>query len=177
MRYRADGAIEFLGRSDGQVKIRGFRIEPGEIEAALGAHPAVARATVVIDAPGGAGKRLAAFVEAATAEAGATGSTGEELRTWLRRTLPEYLVPSVYVLLDALPITPNGKVDRRALRVPEGHRGLPDGAGPAPCTPVEEILTGIWAEVLGLEKVAVDDDFFELGGHSLLDDPAAGAGQ
>ncbi|WP_370254167.1 amino acid adenylation domain-containing protein [Streptomyces sp. V4I8] len=207
VRYRADGAIEFLGRSDGQVKIRGFRIEPGEIEAALGAHPAVARAAVVIDAPGGAAKRLAAFVEAATPVAAApvaaapvaatretgalgtgapgtggpvTGSPGtgapvtaEELRTWLRRTLPAYLVPSVYVLLDALPITPNGKVDRRALRVPEGHRGLPEGAsatgaGPAPRTPVEEILTGIWAEVLGLEEVAVDDDFFELGGHSLL---------
>ncbi|MET9827947.1 amino acid adenylation domain-containing protein [Streptomyces sp. NPDC006385] len=165
VRYRADGAIEFLGRSDGQVKIRGFRIEPGEIEAALGAHPAVARAAVVVDAPRDTGKRLAAFVEATAAV------TGEELRTWLRRSLPEYLVPSVYVPLDALPITPNGKVDRLALRVPEGHRGLPDGSGPAPRTPVEDILTGIWAEVLGLEHVAVDDDFFELGGHSLLSIP------
>ncbi|MFH0518038.1 amino acid adenylation domain-containing protein [Streptomyces sp. M41] len=173
VRHRADGAIEFLGRSDGQVKIRGFRIEPGEIEAALGTHPAVSRAAVVVDAPRGAGKRLAAFIETAAATGAAVTAevSAEELRAWLHRSLPDYLVPSVYVLLDTLPITPNGKVDRRALRVPEGHRGLPEGSGPAPRTPVEDILTGIWAQVLGLEHVAVDDDFFELGGHSLLTIP------
>ncbi len=169
VRWREDGAIEFLGRRDGQVKIRGFRVEVGEVEAALARHPAVARTAVIVDEPRGAGrgeKRLAAFVEP-TARAGAA-ITAEALRTWLRRSLPEYLVPSMYVLLDALPITPNGKVDRRALRVPEGLDALPSGVGSAPRTPVEEILTGIWAETLGVEHVPADGDFFELGGHSLL---------
>ncbi|HEV2348027.1 MAG TPA: amino acid adenylation domain-containing protein [Actinocrinis sp.] len=165
VRFRADGAMEFLGRQDGQVKIRGFRVEVGEVEAALASHPAVARTAVIVDAGHGE-KRLAAFVEKAVK--GDPKITAEELRTWLRRSLPEYLVPSVYVLLDALPITPNGKVDRRTLRVPEGTDALASGSDSAPRTPVEEILTGIWAETLGVEQVPADGDFFELGGHSLL---------
>ncbi|HSF42617.1 MAG TPA: amino acid adenylation domain-containing protein, partial [Thermoanaerobaculia bacterium] len=146
-----------LGRLDDQVKIRGFRIEPGEVEAAVAAHPAVRQAAVVV-AEGPGGKRLVAFV--------AGEISADDLRAWLRERLPEHLVPSAVVLLPELPLTPNGKVDRKALPAPEA--GVPERAVlSAPRTPVEEILAAIWAEVLGAEHVGIEDGFFDLGGHSL----------
>jgi amino acid adenylation domain-containing protein len=150
-------ALEFVGRVDAQVKIRGFRIEPGEIEAVLSAHAGVREARVVVreDEPGG--KRLAAYV---VGEADV-----EAMRAHLRRSLPEYMVPAAFVALERLPLTPNGKLDVKALPAPE--RGAAD-RHVAPRTPVEEMLAGIWAEVLCLERVGAEDGFFERGGHSLL---------
>ncbi len=161
-RWLADGTLEFLGRTDAQVKIRGFRIEPGEVEAALEALAGVREAVVAVreDAPGE--RRLVAYV---VPEDGAEVRVAE-LRERLRERLPEYMVPSVVVALEALPLTPSGKTDRRALPAP----GRADAADTflAPRTPVEEILAGIWAAVLKAERVGVRDDFFALGGHSLV---------
>ncbi|HEY7768547.1 amino acid adenylation domain-containing protein [Longimicrobium sp.] len=158
MRWRGDGTLEFVGRIDHQVKIRGFRIELGEIEGALRRSEGVADCVVVAreDVPGE--KRLVAYV--------AGGVEANALREHLRRSLPEYMVPSAFVVLAALPLTPNGKLDRKALPAPE--LASPDDAYAAPRTPVEEVLAEIWAEVLGLERVGVHDNFFDLGGHSLL---------
>jgi len=164
VRYLPDGRIEFLGRIDHQVKIRGFRIELGEIEAVLGQHPGV-RETVVLareDEPGE--KRLVAYVVPNDGQE----PTVSELRRFLKEKLPEYMVPSAFVTLEALPLTPNGKVDRQALPSPQGTRPELEGAYVAPRTPVEEVLAGIWAEVLGLEQVGVHDNFFNLGGDSIL---------
>jgi amino acid adenylation domain-containing protein len=164
VRYLADGRIEFLGRIDHQVKVRGFRVELGEIEAALGEHPAV-RQTVVMareDVPGE--KRLAAYI---VLHPGAI-PTVNELRRFLMERLPEYMVPSAFMFLDALPLTPNGKVDRRALPAPEGLRPELEAAYAAPQTEVEQTIAEIWQEVLRLEKVGLHDNFFDLGGHSLL---------
>ncbi|HEX2092471.1 MAG TPA: amino acid adenylation domain-containing protein, partial [Longimicrobiaceae bacterium] len=159
VRWRSAGELEYLGRTDFQVKVRGFRIEPGEIEAALVAHPSVREAVAVAreDAPGQ--KRLVGYVvpEAAVSIA--------ELRAHLRAGLPEYMVPAALVILEALPLTAHGKVDRRALPAPEGSSG--EGYL-APRSPTEEILAGIWSEVLGAERVGATEDFFALGGHSLL---------
>jgi amino acid adenylation domain-containing protein len=159
-RWRPDGTLEFLGRRDHQVKIRGFRIELGEIEAVLASHPAVGQAAVLVreDRPGD--RRLVAFVE------GAPGDTAG-LRSFLKDRLPGFMVPSALVWLDALPLTGNGKVDRRALAaLPVGIEAR-EGAAP-PRTPVEEGIAAIWSEVLGAGVLSRDDDFFELGGHSLL---------
>jgi amino acid adenylation domain-containing protein/natural product biosynthesis luciferase-like monooxygenase protein len=164
VRYLADGNLEFVGRIDHQVKIRGFRIELGEIEAALSAHPSVRQAVVVAreDAPGE--KRLVAYV-VRNQESGATVEPNE-LGAHLKRSLPDYMVPSAFVVLEGLPLTPNGKVDRRSLPAPEGR---PDVAQyVAPRTLTEEVLAGIWCEVLKVDKVGVNDNFFDLGGHSLL---------
>ncbi|HEX2095690.1 MAG TPA: amino acid adenylation domain-containing protein, partial [Longimicrobiaceae bacterium] len=160
-RWRADGTLEFLGRTDEQVKIRGFRIEPGEVEAVLRDHPAVRDAVVVAreDAPGD--RRLVGYV----IPAGEVPPVAE-LRALLRERLPEHMVPAALSVLDAFPLTPAGKIDRRALPAPDGARSGAEYV--APRTPVEEILAGIWAEVLGAERVGVHDNFFELGGHSLL---------
>ncbi len=160
-RFLADGRIEHLGRADEQVKVRGFRVEPGEVESVLLRHPAVQRAVVAARDDRAGGKRLVAYVVPAE---GVPPSAGE-LRAWLRGTLPEHMVPSAFVVLDALPLTPSGKVDRRALPEP-GDAGAAETA--APSTPTEEILAGIWAAVLGTERVGAHDDFFALGGHSLL---------
>ncbi|HET7231076.1 MAG TPA: amino acid adenylation domain-containing protein, partial [Longimicrobium sp.] len=157
-RWRADGTIEYLGRLDAQVKVRGFRIELGEVEAAVRRHDRVRECVVVAreDQPGE--KQLVAYVVG--------GVETDALRAHLRQSLPEYMVPGAFVFLDALPLTPNGKLDRKALPAPElasaGHPYV------APRTPVEEVLAGIWAEVLRLERVGVEESFFELGGHSLL---------
>ncbi|HSG40149.1 MAG TPA: amino acid adenylation domain-containing protein, partial [Thermoanaerobaculia bacterium] len=166
VRLRNDGELEFLGRLDHQVKIRGFRVELGEIEAALLAYPPVRDAAVLTLGEGG-DRRLVAYV------AGETGETGETdagaLRAYLKEKLPDYMVPAVFVSLAALPLTPNGKVDRRALAgmAPEPQGGTAD-AYVAPRNPIEEILAPLWAEVLGVDRVGVNDDFFDLGGHSLL---------
>ncbi|MCA1616786.1 MAG: phosphopantetheine-binding protein, partial [Acidobacteria bacterium] len=163
-RRDARGVIEFLGRADNQVKLRGFRIELGEIENALASHPSVGEAVIVVreDVPGE--KRLVAYM--AGVRSGRPAPTAE-LRAHLKERLPDYMLPSAYVALDSLPLTANGKVDRRALPAPEQAASSAQRYV-APRTPVEEVLCGIWAEVLGVERVGVEDNFFELGGHSLL---------
>ena len=167
-RYLPSGEAVFAGRADLQVKIRGFRIEPGEIEAALGRHPAVLEAVVVARQDGGGDKRLVAYVVPRQLEVwiGAGTDLAAGLRAFLRGLLPDYMVPSAFVELAALPLTPNKKVDRRALPAPEAVADTGDRV--APRTVVEELLADIWAEVLKVERVGVHDDFFALGGHSLL---------
>jgi amino acid adenylation domain-containing protein len=163
VRYRADGTLEFLGRMDDQVKLRGFRIELGEIESVLGAHAGV-RETVVLcreDTPGD--KRLVAYLTAADP----SRLSIPELGAHLRRELPEYMVPAVFVVLEALPVTPNGKLDRGALPAPDGARRL-DGEYVAPRGELEARVAAIWRELLRVEQIGVHDDFFELGGHSLM---------
>ena len=168
-RYLRDGQIEFLGRNDGQVKVRGHRIELGEMEAALARHPSVGACVAVAREEAGGHTRLVAYVVTAEGGEGATGATRlGELREHLRRSLPEYMVPSAIVLLDELPLTPNGKVDRSALPAPGEVGAGDDEARPESLTPVEELLAGLWSEVLGVARVSPDDNFFEVGGHSLL---------
>jgi len=163
VRFREDGALEFLGRLDNQVKIRGLRIELGEIEARLLEHEAVKQAAVLVDGEG-VDARLAAYV---VFEAGCHLDY-RDMRTFLRRFLPDYMVPSLVIELQELPLTPNGKLDRKALPDPEGAVSVADQPFVAPRTETEETLAGIWAEVLGLDPIGVHDDFFALGGHSLL---------
>ena len=160
-RWRADGELEFLGRFDAQVKVRGFRIELGEIEAVLAGHPGVREAAVVAreDVPGQ--RRLVAY---GVVEEGAEVSVSG-LRSYLSERLPEHMVPGAFVVLERLPLNANGKVDRRALPAPEAGG---EAEYVAPRTVVEELLCGIWEEVLGVEHVGVEDDFFALGGHSML---------
>ncbi len=163
-RWLEDGTLEFLGRRDHQVKIRGYRIEPGEVESVLCGHPRVAEAAVVAREDGGGERRLVGYV---VVRAGpAVGSV--ELRRWLKERLPDYLVPGALVELDTLPRTPSGKLDRRELPEPMAGSLARVGKHVAPRSPVEEVLAGIWGQVLGVERVGVEDDFFELGGHSLL---------
>jgi amino acid adenylation domain-containing protein len=163
-RYLADGSLDFLGRTDTQVKIRGFRIELGEIEAVLGRHPSVREVVVLAreDAPGD--KRLVAYLLPHDDRAPAV----EELQDYLRRKLPENMVPSAFVFLDAFPLSPNGKIERRALPAPEAERPDLHESFVPPRNPVEEALAAIWTDVLKLDKVGVHDNFFRLGGHSLL---------
>ncbi|MEG4530219.1 amino acid adenylation domain-containing protein [Microcoleus sp. D2_18a_D3] len=163
-RYLPDGNIEFIGRIDGQVKIRGFRIELGEIEAVLGQHPDIAQAVVVAREDEMAQKRLVAYLISEQKQA----PTHKEIRNFLTSKLPEYMVPSAFVILKSFPLTSNGKVDRRALPAPDEMRPELTGNFVAPRTNIEEVLAAIWAEVLKLEKVGIYDNFFELGGHSLL---------
>ncbi|HEX6199064.1 MAG TPA: condensation domain-containing protein, partial [Thermoanaerobaculia bacterium] len=167
-RWLPDGRIEFLGRIDRQVKLRGFRIELGEIEAALAAHPAVAEAAVDVRGAEADEKRLAAWVVPAPGAPEGT-ALGAELRRHLAERLPDYMVPRAFAVLDALPLGPTGKVDRRAL--PEPAAAAPGAAtegAAGPGTPLEETLRGVWEDLLGVARVGLRDDFFELGGHSLL---------
>jgi amino acid adenylation domain-containing protein len=161
-RYRPDGQLEFVGREDQQVKIRGFRVELGEIETVLGRHAEVKEA-VVLALEGGGGKRLVAYFVPAPQ----TSVTVNELRDFVRERLPDHMIPSAFVALEAMPLNQNAKIDRKALPAPDMARGLSE-TFVAPRTPAEEIVAGIWAGVLGVPQVGVNDDFFELGGHSLL---------
>jgi amino acid adenylation domain-containing protein len=160
-RYLPDGNLEFVGRNDDQIKIRGFRIEPGEIEACLTAHPQVCDAVVLATGEGSA-KRLVAYVQAE-----ADKQLASTLRAHVSARLPEYMVPSAFMRLDAFPLTPNGKLDRRALPVPDDE-ALAHQAYEAPQGELETTLAAIWAELLGVERVGRHDSFFALGGHSLL---------
>jgi acyl carrier protein len=165
-RYRPDGSLECLGRIDGQVKVRGYRIELGEVEAALSAHPDTrAAAAVAREDATGENRLIGYLVPRATRPPG-----DDDLRAFLRDRLPEYMVPSVFVTLDALPLTPNGKVDRKALPDPEPTLTGTGGGAPyvPPRGPIEEALAEACAEILGRDRVGVHDNFFDLGGHSLL---------
>src|SRR5205823_5628895 len=161
-RWLPDGNIEYLGRLDHQVKLRGFRIELGEIEAVLAKHPAVRQCLVMAreDDPGL--KRLVAYVVPATEQT----PDEDTLRAHLKQSLPEFMIPSAFVVLDAFPLSPNGKIDRKSLPVPE-YVGQTEQYVP-PRNSTEEQLAAIWAKVLRLEKVGAHDEFFALGGHSLL---------
>ena len=167
-RFRADGTFEFLGRRDHQVKLRGFRIELGEIETTLGKYPGIRETVVhVWERPAAAGrvadKQLVGYLVADSDPA----PTAEELRPYLAEILPDHMVPATFMALDALPLNANGKVDRKALPEPRFERA-DDGGSRAPSGPTEELLAGIWQEVLGVSHVGALDNFFELGGHSLL---------
>jgi amino acid adenylation domain-containing protein len=163
VRYLPDGNLEFLGRSDNQVKIRGYRIELDEITSVLRGHPAVRDAVCIVreDAPGD--KRIAAYVVVEGSVA-----TAADLRPFLEERLPDYAIPSAIVPLDALPVTPNGKVDRAGLPAPGSGRPELGAAYVAPQTDTERLITALWQEVLGIQKPGIHDNFFDLGGHSLL---------
>ncbi len=162
-RLRPDGEIEFLGRADQQVKIRGFRVEPGEVETALCRHPGVRAAAVVAreDVPGD--RRLIAYIVAKVSPI----PPADDLRNFLTTSLPEYMIPSSFVPIDQLPQTPSGKLDRRALPVPPRERPALQSTFALPRTPTEEMVAKIWRDVLGIDRVGIDDRFADLGGHSL----------
>jgi aryl carrier-like protein len=180
VRWSADGVVEFVGRADDQVKLRGFRIELGEVEAALAAHADVADVAVLVRQDSGRAQAEPGFGGAEQAQrltvrkrlvgyvVPRPGATVEPagLRDFLAGSLPDYMVPSAIVVLDALPVSRNGKLDRRALPAPEWSSG--EAGQVAPRTDAERTLAGIWAEVLGVARVGVEDNFFELGGDSIL---------
>jgi len=163
-RYLPDGNIEFLGRIDNQVKIRGFRVELGEIEAVLVQHPSVVEAIVIARKDQLDDKQLVAYVVFRKR----SSVTNHEMRNFLRQKLPDYMTPSAFVMMDSLPLTPSGKIDRRALPAPDVERPGAEDFSVAPRSPIEEVVAGIWCEILGRNEVSVRDNFFELGGHSLL---------
>jgi amino acid adenylation domain-containing protein len=162
-RYLPDGNIEFLGRIDHQVKIRGFRIELGEIESALTQHPDVREAIVIVREDKPNDKRLVAYLSG-----NLTSDSIPAMRTHLKGKLPDYMMPSAIVLLDTMPLTPNGKIDRRALPAPDRTGAESANSSIAPSTPTETVVALIWTKVLNLQQVGIHDNFFELGGHSLL---------
>ena len=164
VRYRPDGCLEYLGRLDHQVKVRGHRIELGEVEVVLGQHPQVRERVVVAQRDSSGENRLVAYV----VQRDSVALTYRQLRDYLKPKLPAYMIPSALVVLDALPLTANGKLDRRALPEPGGEGAVVSGGYAAPRTEVEERLALMWAEALGLERVGINDNFFELGGHSLM---------
>jgi acyl-coenzyme A synthetase/AMP-(fatty) acid ligase len=163
VRWLPDGNLEFLGRIDHQVKIRGFRIELGEIESALTSHDLVKDAVVVTGESANGDKHIVAYIVVASAT---ESPIVEQLRQHLSQSLPDYMVPAIFVVLDNLPLSPNGKVDRKALQSPDFSSQQTDYV--APRSDVEKVLCEIWQDVLGVEQVGVTDNFFQLGGHSLL---------
>ena len=163
-RYFADGNVEFMGRIDHQVKIRGFRIELGEIEAALSQHPALREVVVLAREDQPAQKRLVAYIVPLVQP----GPSVSELRNFLMQKLPMHMLPSAFIILDVMPLTPNGKLNRRALPAPDSTRPDLEHAFTPPRNDVEELLAGTWKDILGLSEIGIHDDFFELGGHSLL---------
>lgn len=163
-RYFPDGRLEFLGRLDHQVKIRGYRIEPGEVEIILRAHPEVKDAVVIAGVDDAGARRLAAYIVPLTGRAPAA----RELCTYLRQGLPEAMIPSVFILLDALPLAPNRKIDRRALPTPKWGNREAGTASVPPTTSTEKAISNIWRKVLGSEEFGIHDNFFDIGGHSLL---------
>jgi amino acid adenylation domain-containing protein len=162
-RYLPKGELEYLGRIDNQVKIRGFRIELGEIEALLASHPQIWETVVIVRDDTTGDKRLVAYIVPQSEKT----ITINEIRQFLKAKLPSYMIPNAFVILDALPLTANGKIDRRALPPPESS-SEPSEKYVAPRNPIEDILVNVWSEILKVEKVGINDNFFELGGHSLL---------
>ncbi|WP_030989132.1 non-ribosomal peptide synthetase [Streptomyces sp. NRRL S-1813] len=169
VRRRPDNSLEYRGRSDRQVKLRGYRVELGDIEAALTTHPGVAAAVVTLHRGTAAGEQLAAYYVAASGAAGDTPATGTPtpgtLRAHLAAVLPQFMLPTAYLALDAMPLTVNGKVDLAALPAPEPASAAPDSA---PEGEAETLIAAVWSEVLGREHIRADDDFFAMGGHSLI---------
>lgn len=165
VRFAPDGTLEFLGRVDHQVKIRGFRVELGEIEAKLNQHPSVKQSVVIVreDVPGN--KSLVAYLIANVDE---TQSVTNQLRTFIREDLPEYMVPSAYVYLDTFPLTPNKKIDRKALPAPDQNRPDLEESFVPPRDEMEEAIADVMADILSLDRIGIYDNFFDLGGHSLL---------
>ncbi|MBW4569114.1 MAG: amino acid adenylation domain-containing protein [Tolypothrix carrinoi HA7290-LM1] len=161
--YLPNGEIEYIGRIDNQVKLRGFRIELGEIETLISQYPAVRETVVIISEDSANSQRIIAYVVAQKEQT----LVITELRSFLESKLPNYMVPAAFVTLEALPLTPNGKLDRKALPAPELTQVSSSNITP-PSTPIENLLAGVWAEVLGIDKVGIDNNFFELGGHSLI---------
>ena len=161
VRWLPEGLIEFLGRADDQVKIRGFRVELGEIESILAAQPGVRQCTVIARANGTDDQQVVAYAVLDRQQA----TTTDALKQALKDRLPDYMVPTAIVELAKIPLTPNGKVDRKALPAPE-ERSAKEYKAPATVT--EELVAQIWAEVLKLDKISADENFFDLGGHSLL---------
>ena len=162
-RMLPDGNIQYMGRVDHQVKIRGYRIELGDIDAALSQHPDLSEAAVIVREDGVGEKRLVAYVVSKT-----NTNLGVELRSYLKEKLPEYMVPATFVMLDAMPLTPNGKIDRRALPAPSQARPPLEQSFVAPRNPIEQQLAQIWSQILDIQLIGIHDNFFELGGHSLL---------
>jgi acyl carrier protein len=164
VRYLADGRVVHLGRLDSQVKVRGFRIELGEIESVLAEYPSVVRAVVDVRSDSLGAKTLIGYCQTKDGVL----PDAHELRETLRRSLPDYMVPTHFVLLDHVPLTLNGKVDRLALPDPDHTQRLVATSAVAARTPVEQQLAQIWTELLGVGQIGIRDDFFDLGGHSLL---------
>ncbi len=167
-RWLPDGNIEFFGRIDHQVKIRGFRIELGEIEALLSQHPSVGENVVVVREDNPDDKRLVAYIVPEISDSSLLSEVIPQLRQFLKERLPEYMVPSAFMVMESLPLTPSGKVDRKALPVPDTSQSELEVSFVTPRTPTEQIVADIWADVLRREQVGIYDNFFDLGGHSLL---------
>jgi non-ribosomal peptide synthetase component F len=161
-RYLPDGNLQYLGRKDNQVKVRGFRIELGEVEAILAQHNAVKQTAVTIKTDHSGNSRLIAYLVTDTAV------TREELKQFLSEKLPNYSIPSAYIFLDTLPLTPSGKVDRRSLPEPQIARSQLSKAYTPPTSTLEQQIADIWQHLLQVDKVGIHDNFFDLGGHSLL---------
>jgi hypothetical protein len=164
VRWTASGELEYFGRTDHQVKVRGFRIELGEVETALASHPGVGESVVTTWDDGTGERRLVAYV---TPPARAEAASPAELRRWVGERLPAYMVPSLFVPMDALPQTPNGKTDRRALPDPGSARPELEEDYAPPRNDLEGTISDVWREVLGVERVGIRDNFFELGGTSV----------
>ena len=164
-RYLPDGNLEYVGRKDRQIKIRGFRVELGEVELALAQHAAIQEAYLTAYEEEAGQKRLVAYV---VCDQGEEALTTSALRKFLKERLPDYMIPAIFIFLDQLPLNSNGKVDQKALPLPDRTRPEMEEGYVAPRTPTEEVLAGIWAELLRVERVGVYDDFFDLGGHSLM---------